>query len=210
MRGDLPMARKTGKSGASTRGTAPAEPIAAGVFAFEGDWDSDLRKQWSIDTMLDAVRGFGEIKYIHRDIGTVPELEYYVNKWLQRRYDAYQVGYFGFHGDPGSLWLDGKRHVSLEDLEAMIDGRAEGRVIHFGSCSVMRARDDRLRTFRRNTRARAVIGYRKTVYSNLELAAFELLLLEALSRYSQTGAPARHLRNNYESLCDKLGFKYIY
>ena len=143
------MAKKTGNPGASARDTAPAEPIAAGVFAFEGDWDSDLRKQWSIDTMLDAVRGFGEIKYIHRDIGTVPELEYYVNKWLQRRYDAYQVGYFGFHGDPGNLWLDGKRHVSLEDLERMINGRAKGRVIHFGSCSVMRARDDRLRTFRR-------------------------------------------------------------
>ncbi|WP_419917278.1 DUF6642 family protein [Candidatus Poriferisodalis sp.] len=95
-------------------------------------------------------------------------------------------------------------------LEAMINARAEGRVIHFGSCAVVRARDDRLRTFRRNTRARAVIGYRKTVYSDLELAAFELLLLEALSRYSQTGAPARHLRSNYKSLCDKLGFKYIF
>lgn len=204
------MAKKSSTTTSATGRDASVGPIAAGVFAFEGDWDSDLRMQWSIDTMLDAVRGFGEIKYIHRDIGTVPELEYYVNKWLQRRYDAYQVGYFGFHGDPGNLWLDGKRHVSLEKLEAIIDGRAEGRVIHFGSCSVMRARDDRLRTFRRNTRARAVIGYRKTVYSDLELAAFELLLLEALSRYSQTGAPARHLRNNYESLCDKLGFEYIY
>ncbi len=136
------MAKSPAAPSSATGRSGSTEPIAAGVFAFEGDWDSDLRKQWSIDTML--------------------------------------------------------------------DGRAEGRVIHFGSCSVMRARDDRLRTFRHNTRARAVIGYRKTVYSNLELAAFELLLLEALSKYSQTGAPARHLRSNYKSLCDKLGFEYIY
>ena len=52
-------------------------------------------------------------------------------------------------------------------LEAMINARAEGRVIHFGFCAVVRARDDRLRTFRRNTRARAVIGYGKTVDSDL-------------------------------------------
>lgn len=203
----------TKKSNSTAKGAGrdpSAKPIAAGVFAFEGDWESDLRKPWSIDTMLDALRGFGEIEYIHRDIGTVPELAYYVNKWLQKRYDAYQVGYFGFHGDPGSLWLDGKRHVSLSDLEEMIDGRAKGRVIHFSSCSVMRAPEQRLRAFRNSTGARAVVGYRKTVYSDLELAAFELLLLEALSRYRQTGAPARHLWESHGYLCDKLGFEYIY
>ena len=89
--------------------------------------------------MLHAMRDIGGINYIRRSIGTVPELECYIDKWLQKRHAGYQVGYFGFHGDPGSLWLDGKHHVSLEDFEAMIDGRADGRVIHFGSCSVMRA-----------------------------------------------------------------------
>ena len=123
------MAKKTGTAtSAATRG-ASENPIATGVFAFEGDWEIDLRKQWSIDTMLGAMRDLGDIKYLRRDIGTVPELQYYIDKWLQRRYADYQVGYFGFHGDPGYLWLDGKRHVSLEDLEAMIDERAEGRIM---------------------------------------------------------------------------------
>ena len=204
------MAKKTGKSGGSTRGTAPSEPIATGVFAFEGDADTDLRQRWNVDTMLGAIHDFGRIRHIHRDIGTVPELKYYIDKWLLKRHATYQVGYFSFHGDPGNLWLDGKNHVSLEDLDTMINGRAEGRVIHFGSCSVLRAGEARLRKFRRSTRARAVIGYRKTVFDDLELTAFELLLIESLSRYRQTGAPARHMYDNYGYLCDKLGFEYIY
>ncbi|WP_428115222.1 DUF6642 family protein [Candidatus Poriferisodalis sp.] len=160
--------------------------------------------------MLHALRDIGEIDCIRRNVATVPELEHYVDKWLQKRYAGYQVGYFGFHGGPGSLWLGGKRYVSLEDLEAMTDGRADGRIIHFGSCSVMRAAETRLKAFQENTRARAVIGYRRDVDSDLNWAAFEILLLEALSRYRQIGAPARHLRDNHAYLCDKLGFEYIY
>ncbi|WP_428115190.1 hypothetical protein [Candidatus Poriferisodalis sp.] len=51
-------------------------------------------------------------------------------------------------------------------------------------------------------------GHRRDLMT-LRLAAFEILLLEALSQYRQTGAPARHLRDNYAHLCDKLGFEYI-
>ncbi|WP_419947353.1 hypothetical protein [Candidatus Poriferisodalis sp.] len=80
----------------------------------------------------------------------------------------------------------------------------------FGSCSVMGVGESRLRAFQQNTGARAVIGYRTDVDSDLNWAAFEILLLEALSRYRQIGVPARHLRENYGYLCDKLGFEYIY
>ena len=204
------MAKNSGTT-ASAAGRDPStEPIAAGIFAFEGDWETDLRDPWSIEPMLHALEFIGELKCIRRNVATVPELEHYVDKWLQKRYAGYQVGYFGFHGMRGSLSLGGKRYVSLEDLETMIDGRAEGRIIHFGSCSVMRVDGSRLKKFQESTRARAVIGYTRDVNSDLNWAAFEILLLEALSRYRQTGAPARHLSKNHGHLCDKLGFKYIY
>jgi hypothetical protein len=55
------MANKSATTAAEAgRGTS-AEPNAGGVFALEGDVDSDLRKQWSSD----AARGFSEIKYIY-------------------------------------------------------------------------------------------------------------------------------------------------
>jgi hypothetical protein len=204
------VAKKSAIAAANAGRDASTEPIAAGVFAFEGDWDTDLRDPWSIEPMLRALEVIGGLKCIRRNVATVPELEHYVDKWLQKRYAGYQVGYFGFHGGPGSLSLGGKRYVSLEDLEIIVGGRAEGRVIHFGSCSVMRTTETRLKEFQENTRARAVIGYTRDVDSDLNWAAFEILLLEALSRYRQTGAPLRHLRENHGHLCDKLGFKYIY
>ena len=203
------MAKKTTTTSAAARREASTAPIATGVFAFEGDWESDLRDPWSIEPMLRTLQVIGELKCIRRNVATVPELQHYLDKWLQKRYAGYQVGYFGFHGEPGSLWLGGKRYVSLDDLEAVIDGRAQGRIIHFGSCSVMRVGESRLKAFQENTGARAVIGYRTDVDSDLNWAAFEILLLEALSRYRQIGAPARHLRENHGHLCDKLGFEYI-
>ena len=74
------MAKKTASIASEATGRAPADPIAAGVFAFEGDWQPDLRDPWSIEPMLHAMRDLGGISYIRRSIGTVPELEYYINK----------------------------------------------------------------------------------------------------------------------------------
>ena len=39
--------------------------------------------------MLGAIHDFGRIRHIHRDIGTVPELRYYIDKWLLKRYATY-------------------------------------------------------------------------------------------------------------------------
>ena len=127
----------------------------------------------------------------------------------EKRYSDHQVGYFGFHGDPGNLWL-GRRRVSLDDLKGMIDGRAENRIIHFGSCSVMRVGESRIREFQENTGSRAVVGYRRDVESDLNWAAFEIVLLEALGRYSRIGAADKHLRKNHSYLCETLGFRFIY
>ena len=141
------MAKKSSTTTTAAGRDPSTEPLATGVFAFEGDWESDLRDPWSIEPMLRTLQVIGELKCIRRNVATVPELEHYLDKWLQKRYAGYQVGYFGFHGGPGSLWLGGKRYVSLEDLEALIDGRAQGRIIHFGSCSVMRVGESRLKAF---------------------------------------------------------------
>lgn len=80
------MAKKSGSSAA-----AGGEPIAAGVFAFEGDWEIDLRKNWSIGSVLDAMQDFGDIRCVHRDIGAVEELQHYIDSWLQDPCGGYQV-----------------------------------------------------------------------------------------------------------------------
>lgn len=185
---------------------APSQSIAAGLFAFEGNWDSDLSDKATIATLLQTLQEWTELECIRRDIGTETELRYYIDRWLDGEYPDYEIGYFGFHGTAGNLWLDEHR-VRLSDLEDMIDGRATGRVIHFSSCSVMRAGTDRLDKFRKRTGARAVTGYRKDV-DNIEAFAFEFLLLQALSTYRRISAPDNYVWENANGLYERLGFEY--
>ena len=183
-----------------------SQPIASGLFAFEGNWESDLGDSATIATLLQTLQDWTEMKCIRRDIGTEGELQYYIERWLDGEYANYEIGYFGFHGTAGNLWLD-ERRVRLDDLEQMINGRASGRVIHFSSCSVMRAEPDRLDKFRRRTGARAVTGYRKDV-DNIEAFAFELLLLQALSTYRRISAPDNYMWQQVSGLYERLGFEY--
>ena len=171
---------KSANASAKSKGPR-SKPLASGVFAFEGDPEVDLRERYSVRPVLQFLNDLEGLKYIFRDIGTPEELEFYVKKWTQAKYSEYQVGYFSFHGSPGALWFPDSRKsgISLDDLADWIDGRAEGRIIHFGACSVMRLGDRRLREFLETTGARAVTGYRTDV-DWLEAMAFDALMLGAL------------------------------
>ena len=190
-------------------GDAPRR-LATGVFAFEGDdSDADLRQQFGVATLLQTVRELSGLKFIRRDIGTAPELFYYVRKWTQQRYREYQIGHFGFHGKPGELWLSGSTKVTLEELADVMDGRASGRIIYFSSCEIMGTDDAALRRFQERSGADAVIGFLERVGGSLELPAFELLLLQALNDDVRMDAAEERIRRQHPYLCELLGLKIV-
>lgn len=195
-----------GADAASTSNRPRSKSLAAGVFAFEGDPEVDLRASHSVRPVLQFLSDLEVLKFIHRDIGTPEELEFYVKKWTQKKYSQYQVGYFSFHGSPGELWFPDNRRsgISLDDLADWIDGRAEGRIIHFGACSVMRLGDSRLRDFLERTGARAVTGYRKDV-DNLESMAFDALMFGALCHYKRISKVEQRLHKIANDLWNHLG-----
>ena len=60
------------------------------------------------------------------------------------------------------------------------------------------------------TRARAVVGYTKSV-DFLESAAFELLLIDSLSTFDDSPSRAKkQLVNTYPNLTQRLGLKFIH
>ena len=195
-----------GAEGSAMPKRPQSRTLASGVFAFEGDPEVDLRARYSVRSVLQFLSDLQGLKYIFRDIGTAEELEFYVKKWTQKRYEQYQVAYFSFHGSPGELWLpDGRSAgISLDDLADWIDGRAEGRIIHFGACSVMRLGESRLRDFLKRTGARAVTGYRKDVFT-LESMAFDALMLGALCHYRRISYAEKYLRRTAGDLWNHLG-----
>jgi hypothetical protein len=118
------------------------------------------------------------------------------------------VGHFALHGSPGVISLEeGERDVRLKTLEHWIDGRAKGRVIFFGSCSTIDISDKRIQAFLDNTKASAVVGFTEDV-DWLESAAFELLILEALTYFESPRKAKIHLEEKYEEFVDRLGLTF--
>lgn len=143
--------------------------------------------------------------FIHRDVGTEAELEHYLAKWSQKRYSNYSLAYLAFHGTAEHIWI-GRSKVTLDEIEAMLAGKCAGRVLYFGSCSTLDLEDGEIDRFRRAIGARAVCGYVEDV-DWLESAAFELLLIDALTYYERIDAAFNYLHREYRALVDKLGLR---
>ncbi len=171
-------------------------------------WSSRLTDHSSVLPVLELLERRDAIDFIHRDAGTVGELEHYLNKWLQKGYDRFSTGYLAFHGEPGALFV-GRSKVTLEDLALLLDGRASGRVIYFGSCATLDVPRKDIQQFVKSTRLRGVCGFLEDV-DWIESAAFEILLIEALSRYKRIDAVDAWMRKNYAGLCRRLRFKLIW
>lgn len=175
----------------------------ADIFCLEGEWDSDLRGRMSVEPILELLEKIGIAKSIHRDIATRDELEYYLGKWKQKRYERYGVLYLAMHGYEESLYL-GRDAVSLDKLEENLRGACKGKAIYFGSCLTLKADPKRLMKFASATGARVVVGYRKTV-PWLETAAFEVLLLDRLTQGLRSDAIFNHLSRDHGNFAKSLG-----
>jgi hypothetical protein len=183
----------------------------SGIFTFEGDWEKDLKDKSSIRPNLETLRDAYGIKFIHRQIGTRTELRYYVKKWLKKgrgHYRHYRVGHFAFHGERGLIYPgEGEVGVRLKQLEGYINEGAKGRVIFFGSCSTVDLSAKKIQAFLDNTKASAVCGFTEEV-DWLESTAFELLVLEALTRFNSAKEAELHLKEQYGEFVDRLGLTF--
>lgn len=176
-----------------------------GVFCLEGPWSDLLTDGSSVRPLLELLERRRVIEFAHRDAATVPEFENYLRQWSQKRYAKLGFGYLAFHGEKGTLWV-GQEEYSIEQLAELLDGRLEGRILYFGSCSTLQVDDDRIENLRARTGARAVCGYTRDV-DWIESAAFELNLIDAVAWYSRIDAVFNHLRRNHGGACERLGFR---
>lgn len=74
-----------------------------GIFCVEGQWHRDLRDRSSVLPTLDLLERRGRIRFIHRDVATEEELNYFVGRWGLKQYCDYQVGFLAMHGDTKEL-----------------------------------------------------------------------------------------------------------
>ena len=187
---------------------------AKGIFCLEGHWESDLRDLTSVEPALRLLREAIDVPSIHRRVGTRPEFEFYLAKWVQKKYRKHPILYLAFHGDPNVIWTpESRQHgnqVKLDDLAALLEGRCEGRIIHLGTCSTLHTHGAHLNRFLHRTQALAVCGY--TTYVDWVTAtAFDLILFNKMQvrAFNRQGAELiyRDIKSEASGLVHRLGFR---
>ena len=185
-----------------------------GIFCIEGHWDADLRNRATVEPVLRMLHDSTHVEYIHRHASTRPELEYYLSKWRQRRYDFHPVLYLVFHGHPDLIWMPETRRmeeaVTLEQLGDLLEDRCAGRVIHLGSCATLKTHGARLNRLLHQTGALAVCGF--TTYMDwITSSAFDLILFYYLQgrAFAPQGIELvlRDVKRCVPGLVKQLGFR---
>jgi hypothetical protein len=185
-----------------------------GVFCVEGQWARDMTSRGSVLPTLELLERIQSIRYIHKDVATAQELEYYLHRWTLKQYDDYNVGFFAVHGEPQRLLLTEFNHhdntIELDEVGEILAGKCPGRRLFFGSCAVLKAPDRMLRDFLDRTGAALICGYTKAV-DWVEAAAFETVLLDRLVNGKRGVAAESTMRSaRFAPFADHLGFRVVY
>ncbi|WP_066909197.1 DUF6642 family protein [Millisia brevis] len=176
-----------------------------GIFCIESDWVISMESKQSVEPALQALERAGYIRLIRRSANTAAELELYLDRWFEYRLRSFTLAYLGFHGTARTLHLR-DQELNLPHLAGLIHGRAEGKVLHFGSCRAMAGDEQELQQFCRATGAAAITGYTKNI-EWLESSAFELLLLPELMDAVRMKSAHDRIVRRYPDLAERLGFR---
>jgi hypothetical protein len=177
-----------------------------GIFCLEKEWWGNYKRPTSVEPMLQLLSTADgwRIPYIHRNVATRSEFDYYINQWLLRRHADYPILYLAFHGSEGSILVgDGRvsdANVDFNALRDLIDGRGNGRLIHFGTCATMGVHGNSLRSFVKTTGLSGVCGYKERV-DWMDSTAFDLMFLVGLGRAPRV-SPVR-IRRAADVSCEK-------
>lgn len=179
-----------------------------GIFCVEGAWSSDLADRATVRDLLEIVENVDGIDFIHNRVTNQEGLFEALRKWKQRQYSHYAIGYFAFHGRPGRI-LIGRHPVTLRQLEGVLEGACQGKVLYFGSCSVLKVPESQIKRFLRTTKAEAVVGFQRDI-DWLASAALDLILLQALALQGDPQEAELYLRTEYAGLAEQLGLLVHY
>ncbi len=188
-----------------------------GIFCLEGDWWG-VKDTTTVEPVLKLLESYSDTRtrYIHRDVGTVEEFDYYLDKWSKPAMSSHPILYLGFHGSPGIVYVGSQKgkkgRLTLELLAERLEDRCRGRLIHFGSCGTLAAHGQRFNSFLRRTGAAAVCGYKIDV-DWLEATVFDLLLLGHMQyralRKDSLRALERDVRSKANMLAKTLNFRMV-
>jgi hypothetical protein len=160
-----------------------------GIYCIEGDWWGKPQ-QSSVRPVMEMLRQWSpyDVPFIHRDVATRGEFDYYLNQWSQARFKKYPILYIALHGTKGAVMFgDGRsdaNKVGLAEIGEALEGRCKGRIIHFGSCDTISIHGNILNGFLRRTSALCISGYGDEL-NWLEASALDILWLASFQGHAR-------------------------
>ena len=129
------------------------------IFCIEGNWTNNLRDKATIETALDFLRANVDIDFIRKNCAGKEDFTTYLKISFERRYKKFRIIYLAFHGSPGKLHLRDRKNIDFNHIAEILNGEAQDKIIHFGSCSTLKLLGWDLRRFLKQTGALAISGY---------------------------------------------------
>lgn len=179
------------------------------ILAIEGEWQDNLRHTETVASALRFLREVSSIDFVHR---RAPTREAFLQYLEWGATEKFRILYLCGHGSEGGLELGSKHDgtVTLEMLEDTLRGKLgrEGIVVHFGTCSFMKAGMPALRRFKDATRARLVSGYTSTV-DFVDSMLLDMAYFNFLQRKGSFDNTDAFLNGSHSKLADALGFVVV-
>lgn len=178
-----------------------------GIFCIEGGWANDHRDTTSVRKALEFLESIEKVKTIVKQCSHRDAFFDLISDSVQKKYNKYAILYIACHGAPAKLFVGkgSKNIVTLDEVRECLKGKANGRIIHFGSCSTLDISGWALRKFLRETEALAVSGFKKDV-EFVSSAVLELLYFQQCQRSVDIHTIKNAMKKYSNNLGKELGF----
>lgn len=177
------------------------------IFCLESLWNTNIEQKLSVQPLLEITSKNSRIKYIHLSCNTKVEFEF--NMEFLRRKESYQILYLAFHGSSESIHFADGSQMDLDELSNILGDKFTNLIIHFSTCSTLKAADKQLRNFINKTSIRWLSGYKNQVKWS-ESAALDILYFDALQNYKSAKYLRDFLTKSYPDLIKKTGFSMFF
>ncbi|MFZ4454939.1 MAG: DUF6642 family protein [Bacteroidales bacterium] len=174
------------------------------IYCLEGNWSKQPSSKLSIKPILDLLHTTSKVKYIYNKCQTKNDFLIFLERFTQKRYKNYPILYIAFHGRINTIFI-GNEEITLQEISNVLEGKLEGKIVHFGSCSTLKTTNKKISDFIHRTKCNFISGYKKDV-DFICSTAFELLFFNVLQNYRDLKAVKRTLKTYHQKTIEGLGF----
>ncbi|KAF5036772.1 hypothetical protein DSECCO2_571620 [anaerobic digester metagenome] len=178
------------------------------IYCLEGSWNKNPRSNQTIKPILDLLFTFSKIKYIYRKCTDKENFIKELQRFSQKRYSNYTILYIAYHGRKNRIYF-GNEYITLKEIANVLEGKLNGKIVHFGSCSTLNTTEKNINDFINRTGCSFISGYQKDV-EYIDSSAFEMVYFETIQKYYSLKKIKLNLIKKYPTLSERLRFILFY